>query len=184
MNPTQGEKSATGETAQECHVMPPLKPVLSAMGQIMQSYDYVLLPFPQGPCSQKSVTEEAAEEDNSKSSPISECEPVSSSVQSVAQPNFKLNEPVTTPLNAKITVPADDCNDGDSETLSFEVLGKNSIDIQASSLASYVDIQQKSMEIVCKLLFYFIQVAYFNIIKYIFFVYIGLHLDDSTNVCR
>lgn len=38
----------------------------------------------------------------------------------------------------------------ESDTVSFVVLGQNSLDtIQASSLASYIDIQQKSMSLVC-----------------------------------
>ncbi|EFN88493.1 hypothetical protein EAI_03122 [Harpegnathos saltator] len=41
-----------------------------------------------------------------------------------------------------------DGSDGEAETMSFVVLGKDSLDaIQASSLASYVDIQQKSMSV-------------------------------------
>lgn len=61
------------------------------------------------------------------------------------EPSFKLNEPVTTALNiSSLTNPSGD--EGDS--MSFIVLGKDSIEAQTSVLASYVDIQQKSMSIV------------------------------------
>lgn len=58
---------------------------------------------------------------------------------------FKLDEPVTTALNIPSTS-ITSANEDDS--LSFIVLGKDSVEAQASLLASYVDIQQKSMSIV------------------------------------
>ncbi|XP_050456704.1 putative autophagy-related protein 11 isoform X2 [Cataglyphis hispanica] len=61
------------------------------------------------------------------------------------EPLFKLDEPVTTALNISSTTTN---NFNDEDSLSFVVLGKDSIDAtQASVLASYVDIQQKSMSI-------------------------------------
>lgn len=61
------------------------------------------------------------------------------------EPSFKLNEPVTMALNISPLVNVDANED---ESLSFIVLGKDSVEAQASLLASYVDIQQKSMSIV------------------------------------
>ncbi|XP_012228357.1 optineurin-like isoform X2 [Linepithema humile] len=59
---------------------------------------------------------------------------------------FKLNEPVTTALNISSMATMNSSNDGAS--LSFVVLGKDSMEnVQASLLASYVDIQQKSMAV-------------------------------------
>ncbi|XP_012532491.1 optineurin isoform X2 [Monomorium pharaonis] len=58
--------------------------------------------------------------------------------------SFKLDEPVTTVLNSSFL---NDVNGSEDESLSFIVLGKDSVDAQASLLASYVDIQQKSMSI-------------------------------------
>ncbi|XP_018402063.1 PREDICTED: centromere-associated protein E-like [Cyphomyrmex costatus] len=54
--------------------------------------------------------------------------------------SFKLDEPVTTALNVN---PLTDVNKEDS--LSFVVLGQDSLEAQASLLASYTDLQQKSM---------------------------------------
>lgn len=63
---------------------------------------------------------------------------------------FKLDEPVTTALSTNTMTMSNLGIDDEAETLSFVVLGKNSLDaIQASSLASYVDIQKKSMAVVC-----------------------------------
>lgn len=78
------------------------------------------------------------------------------SIMKSSKPLFKLDEPVSTALNST-TANNFDINDDDS--LSFVVLGKDSVEAtQASVLASYVDIQQKSMSIVCILqsLFYLI----------------------------
>lgn len=58
---------------------------------------------------------------------------------------FMLDEPVTTALN----VPLTSVGANEDDSLSFIVLGKDSVEAQASLLASYVDIQQKSMSIVC-----------------------------------
>lgn len=61
------------------------------------------------------------------------------------EPLFKLDVPVTIPLNISST---NNFNVNDEDSLSFVVLGKDSVDAtQASVLASYVDIQQKSMSI-------------------------------------
>lgn len=77
--------------------------------------------------------------------------------------SFKLNEPVTTALNTSLMTTIN--NTSDDGSLSFVVLGKDSMEnVQASSLASYVDIQQKSMSVVSILQFYFIFV-YFKIKK-------------------
>jgi len=65
--------------------------------------------------------------------------------------SFKLDEPITTALNIRPFV-----NVKEEDSLSFVVLGKDSVEAQASLLASYVDIQQKSMSIVSILQFYFI----------------------------
>lgn len=71
---------------------------------------------------------------------------------------FKLDEPVTTALNIS---PLSNVNE--DESLSFIVLGKDSLEAQASLLASYVDIQQKSMSIVRTLQFHFIsRLIYFE----------------------
>lgn len=76
------------------------------------------------------------------------------SIMKSSKPLFKLEEPVSTVLNSTTTNNFD-INDEDS--LSFVVLGKDSVEAtQASVLASYVDIQQKSMSIVCILQSYFI----------------------------
>lgn len=70
------------------------------------------------------------------------------------EPLFKLDVPVTIPLNISST---NNFNVNDEDSLSFVVLGKDSVDAtQASVLASYVDIQQKSMSIVCILEYYLI----------------------------
>lgn len=59
---------------------------------------------------------------------------------------FKLNEPVTTALNVSSMATINSVNDESS--LSFVVLGKDSMEnVQASLLASYVDIQQKCMSV-------------------------------------
>lgn len=61
-------------------------------------------------------------------------------------------------------------NDTEAEAMSFIVLGKDSLDaIQASSLASYVDIQQKSMSIVCLSQFYIILIVSFSVCVYNYF---------------
>ncbi|XP_072764180.1 uncharacterized protein [Anoplolepis gracilipes] len=63
------------------------------------------------------------------------------------EPSFKLNEPVNTGLNISSTT-TNNFNFSDEDSLSFVVLGKDSVDAaQASVLASYVDIQQKSMSV-------------------------------------
>lgn len=60
---------------------------------------------------------------------------------------FKLDEDA--PLYFKTAVKDVCTTDEDDTSLSFVVLGKDSLDtIQQSSLASYVDIQQKCMSIV------------------------------------
>lgn len=70
------------------------------------------------------------------------------------EPLFKLNEPVSTVLNSTTS---NNFNVSDEDSLSFVVLGKDSVEAtQASVLASYVDIQQKSMSVVSILQFYFI----------------------------
>lgn len=66
--------------------------------------------------------------------------------------SFKLDEPVTTALNIPLTSVTSAKED---DSLSFIVLGKDSVEAQASLLASYVDIQQKSMSIVRTLRFHF-----------------------------
>jgi len=58
--------------------------------------------------------------------------------------SFKLDEPITTALNIRPFINVKD----EEDSLSFIVLGKDSVEAQASLLASYVDIQQKSMSIV------------------------------------
>ncbi|XP_011691264.1 PREDICTED: flagellar attachment zone protein 1 isoform X2 [Wasmannia auropunctata] len=58
--------------------------------------------------------------------------------------SFKLDEPVTTALNIS---PLTNVSANEGESLSFVVLGKDSVEAQATLLASYVDIQQKSMSI-------------------------------------
>lgn len=61
------------------------------------------------------------------------------------EPLFKLNEPVSTVLNSTTS---NNFNVSDEDSLSFVVLGKDSVEAtQASVLASYVDIQQKSMSV-------------------------------------
>lgn len=71
---------------------------------------------------------------------------------------FKLNEPVTTALN--ISSVTTNNNTNDEPSLSFVVLGKDSMeDGQASLLASYVDIQQKCLSIVN---------IYYNFISFLF----------------
>ncbi|XP_070529670.1 optineurin isoform X1 [Cardiocondyla obscurior] len=55
---------------------------------------------------------------------------------------FKLDEPVTTALSINPMANVDE-----EDSLSFIVLGADSVEAQASLLASYVDIQQKSMAI-------------------------------------
>lgn len=57
--------------------------------------------------------------------------------------SFKLDEPVTMALN----IPLTNVGSNEEDSLSFIVLGKDSVEAQASLLASYVDIQQKSMSI-------------------------------------
>ncbi|XP_018309199.1 optineurin isoform X1 [Mycetomoellerius zeteki] len=57
------------------------------------------------------------------------------------EPTFKLDEPVTTVLNVNPLT-----ND-EEDSLSFVVLGRDSVEAQASLLASYTDLQQKSMSI-------------------------------------
>ncbi|XP_018352173.1 PREDICTED: girdin-like [Trachymyrmex septentrionalis] len=59
------------------------------------------------------------------------------------EPSFKLDEPVTITLNVN---PLTNVND-EEESLSFVVLGSDSVEAQASLLASYTDLQQKSMSI-------------------------------------
>ncbi|XP_011879677.1 PREDICTED: optineurin [Vollenhovia emeryi] len=57
------------------------------------------------------------------------------------KPLFKLDGPVTTVLNSS------NVSANEEDSLSFVVLGKDSVEAQASLLASYVDIQQKGMSI-------------------------------------
>lgn len=59
--------------------------------------------------------------------------------------SFKLDEPVTSALNIS---PLTNVSANEEDSLSFVVLGKDSVEAQASLLASYVDIQQKSMAVV------------------------------------
>lgn len=66
------------------------------------------------------------------------------SIMKSNKPSFKLNEPVTTALNINSMTTN---NLDDENSLSFVVLGKDSVETQASVLASYVDIQQKSMAV-------------------------------------
>ncbi|KAG5325245.1 MOS1T transposase, partial [Pseudoatta argentina] len=54
--------------------------------------------------------------------------------------SFKLDEPVTMALNPLTNIDEED-------SLSFVVLGRDSVEAQASLLASYTDLQQKSMSI-------------------------------------
>ncbi|XP_015190329.1 PREDICTED: kinesin-related protein 4-like [Polistes dominula] len=65
------------------------------------------------------------------------------------KPRFKLDEPVSTNVFSKVDLTkSEDSLDDDSNTLSFVILGKKSLDsIQASSIATYTDIQQKCMSI-------------------------------------
>ncbi|CAL1682269.1 unnamed protein product [Lasius platythorax] len=66
------------------------------------------------------------------------------------KPSFKLDEPVTTVLNInsmKLSMTPNNFSVNDENSLSFVVLGKDSVDAQASALASYVDIQQKCMSV-------------------------------------
>ncbi|XP_011171387.2 myosin-2 heavy chain isoform X1 [Solenopsis invicta] len=56
--------------------------------------------------------------------------------------SFRLDEPVTTALNVNSLT-----NAVEDESLSFIVLGKDSVEAQTSLLASYIDIQQKCMSI-------------------------------------
>lgn len=66
-------------------------------------------------------------------------------------PSFKLHDPVTV-LNTSLMTTSDNCTPSCNQdnSLSFVILGKDSMDAeaQASLLASYVDIRQKSMSIV------------------------------------
>ncbi|XP_029167983.1 optineurin-like [Nylanderia fulva] len=62
------------------------------------------------------------------------------------KPSFKLDEPVTTALNIN-SMTTNNFSVNDENSLSFVVLGKDSVETQASVLASYVDIQQKSMAV-------------------------------------
>jgi len=57
--------------------------------------------------------------------------------------SFKLDEPVTMALNINPLINIDE-----EDSLSFVVLGRDSVEAQASLLASYTDLQQKSMSIV------------------------------------
>ncbi|XP_046836242.1 WD repeat-containing protein 87-like isoform X1 [Vespa crabro] len=64
------------------------------------------------------------------------------------KPRFKLDEPVSTNFLPNIELTKSEDSLDDSDTLSFVILGKKSLDsIQASSLATYSDIQQKCMSI-------------------------------------
>ncbi|KAK2588939.1 hypothetical protein KPH14_001794 [Odynerus spinipes] len=64
------------------------------------------------------------------------------------KPRFKLDEPISTTFYPKIELTKTDHSLDDSDTLSFVILGKKSLDsIQASSLATYTDIQRKCMSI-------------------------------------
>ncbi|XP_043499748.1 uncharacterized protein PFB0145c-like isoform X1 [Polistes fuscatus] len=63
------------------------------------------------------------------------------------KPRFKLDEPVSTNFFSKVDLTKSE-NSLDDNTLSFVILGKKSLDsIQASSIATYSDIQQKCMSI-------------------------------------
>lgn len=83
------------------------------------------------------------------------------------EPTFKLDEPVTTVLNVNPLT-----ND-EEDSLSFVVLGRDSVEAQASLLASYTDLQQKSMSIVYASQFYFISrlTIYFKIENKCLFLY-------------
>jgi hypothetical protein len=74
-------------------------------------------------------------------------EPENSKVQKMnvndKELSFKLDEPVTIALNVNPLT-----NAIEDESLSFVVLGKDSLEAQTSLLASYIDIQQKCMSIV------------------------------------
>ncbi|KAI4492383.1 hypothetical protein M0804_002174 [Polistes exclamans] len=64
------------------------------------------------------------------------------------KPRFKLDEPVSTNFFSKVDLTKSENSLDDSNTLSFVILGKKSLDsIQASSIATYSDIQQKCMSI-------------------------------------
>lgn len=64
------------------------------------------------------------------------------------KPRFKLDEPVSTNFFSKVDLTKSEDSLDDSNTLSFVILGKKSLDsIQASSIATYSDIQQKCMSI-------------------------------------
>ncbi|KAI4503405.1 hypothetical protein M0802_001627 [Mischocyttarus mexicanus] len=64
------------------------------------------------------------------------------------KPRFKLDEPVSTNFFSKVDLTKSKNSLDDSSTLSFVILGKKSLDsIQASSIATYSDIQQKCMSI-------------------------------------
>lgn len=65
------------------------------------------------------------------------------------KPKFKLDEPISTNFLPNVELTKSETSLDDSDTLSFVILGKKSLDsIQASSLATYSDIQQKCMSIV------------------------------------
>lgn len=61
--------------------------------------------------------------------------------------SFKLDEPVTALNISSLT----NSSANDENSVSFVVIGKDSMEAQASLLSSFVDIQQKSMSIVCTL---------------------------------
>lgn len=64
------------------------------------------------------------------------------------KPKFKLDEPISTNFLPNVELTKSETSLDDSDTLSFVILGKKSLDsIQASSLATYSDIQQKCMSI-------------------------------------
>jgi len=74
--------------------------------------------------------------------------------------SFKLDEPITahlvpTALNIRPFI-----NIKEEDSLSFVVLGKDSVEAQASLLASYVDIQQKSMSIVSIAILFYLTINY------------------------
>lgn len=72
------------------------------------------------------------------------------------RPKFKINEPGSIPMFSKIAKfePARTTTD-ESDDLSFVVLDKSSLNsIQKNSMASYVQLKEKSNSVVCNTIFY------------------------------
>ncbi|XP_018059198.1 PREDICTED: hyaluronan-mediated motility receptor-like isoform X1 [Atta colombica] len=74
--------------------------------------------------------------------PILPNDPKAEEITGGNEPSFKLDEPVTMALNINPLINIDE-----EDSLSFVVLGRDSVEAQASLLASYTDLQQKSMSI-------------------------------------